>query len=514
MANNQIEMRKIKKIFKLYTEGVSKRKISLQLHLSRNTVTKYISFLKHYKLTYEEIMAMSIEELHRLFHSQEKRKNDRLRTLEQYFPYFDKELRKTGVTQQLLWEEYKAKHPNGLMLSQFCYWYSEWRKEVSPVMHFTHDPGDKLFIDYTGKKLTIVDEHTGELQELEVYVCVLDNSHYTYVEASKSQKKDDFIRCTENALWFYGGVPKALIPDNLRAVVTKSSRYEPKVNETFADFADYYGTSVLPTRAYKPRDKAIVENSVRIIYTRVFAKLRKETFHSIPAINTRILELLKIHNDMSFRGRDYTRASLFKEIEKPALSNLPAKRYELKQYANGTVHKNGHIYLSKDKHYYSVPYIYLGKKTRIIYSENIVEIYHAHHQIAVHTRSKKKYGYTTNKEHMSSYHRFVSDWNPKKFMDWSANIGEHCNEYITKILDKRQHPEQSYKSCIGILQLAKKVGNTRLNNACKRALNYQAYNYNIIVRILEKGWDEIDEIPFENDELPLHNNIRGREYYK
>ena len=189
-------------------------------------------------------------------------------------------VKKTGVTQRLLWEEYKEKHPKGLMLAQFCYWYAEWRKAVSPVMHFTHEPGDKLFIDYTGKKLTIVDEHTGELKDLEVYVCVLGNSHYTYVEASESQKKEDFIRCTENALWFYGGVPKALIPDNLRAAVTRSSRYEPKVNETFADFADYYGTSVLPTRAYKPRDKAIVENAVRIIYTRVFAKLRKETFHS------------------------------------------------------------------------------------------------------------------------------------------------------------------------------------------------------------------------------------------
>ncbi len=514
MANHQIEMRKIKKIFKLYTEGVSKRKISSQLHVSRNTVTKYIDFFKQYKLTYSEIKAMNLEELHLLFHSKEKQKSERLQTLEQYFPYFDKELKKTGVTLQLLWEEYKERHPDGLMSSQFSYWYLVWRKSVSPVMHFAYEPGDKLFIDYTGQKLTIVDEHTGELQDLEVYVCVLGNSHYTYVEASASQKKEDFIRCTENALWFYGGVPKALVPDNLKAAVTKSSRYEPKVNETFADFADHYGTSVLPTRAYKPRDKAIVENAVRIIYTRVFARLRKETFHSIAAINTRILELLEQHNTMSFRGRDYTRSSLFEEIEKPALKALPIKRYELKQYANGTVHKNGHIYLSKDKHYYSVPYTYLGKKTRIIYSENLVEIHYKEHQIAVHPRNKKKYGYTTEKEHMPSYHQFVSDWNPKKFIDWSANIGVDCTTYIIKILDKKQHPEQSYKSCIGILQLAKKVGNTRLNNACKRALDYQAYNYNIIVRILEKGWDTIEDTPVENEELPMHKNIRGNQYYK
>lgn len=514
MANTQIEMRKIKKLFKLYTSGVSKRQISTQLGISRNTVTKYIDFFNYYKLTSYEVSAMTIEELHRLFLSDKKPKSSRLITLEHYFPYFEKELKKVGVTQRLLWEEYKEKHPDGFMFSQFRYWFREWNKEVSPVMHFTHKSGDKLFIDFTGKKLSIVDEHTGEIQDLEVFVCVLGASQYTYVEACRSQKKEDFITCIENALWYYGGVPKALVTDNLKAAVTKSNRYEPRVNETFADFADYYGTAILPTRAYKPRDKAIVENAVRIIYTRVFAPLRNQTFFDIPSINHAILGLLKNHNKMSFRARDYSRFSLFEEVEKQTLAPLPIKRYELKSYANGTVHKNSHIYLNKDKHYYSAPFKYIGKKVKIIYDENLVDIYYKQICIATHTRDKVKYRYTTNKQHMPSYHRFVSEWSSEKFISWASHIGEDCKTYITKILDKKQHPEQSYKSCLGILHLAKKVSNTRLNNACRRALGYQAYNYKMIVRILEKGWDVIDEPIEEHLDMPYHKNIRGKDYYK
>jgi transposase len=514
MANKQIDMRKVKQIFKLYSAGVSKRQISSRLGLSRNTITKYISFFKRYQLTGYEVSAMTLEELDKLFKSDQKPKSQQLLTLEKYFPYFDKELRKTGVTRQLLWEEYYVKHPDGFKVSQFKYWYNEWTKEVSPVMHLTHKAGDKLFIDYTGKKLTIVDRDTGELQNLEVFVCVLGSSQYTYVEASASQKKEDFIRSIENALWFYGGVPAALVPDNLRAAVTKSSRYEPKVNDTFADFAEYYETAVLPTRAYKPRDKAIVENAVRIIYTRVFAPLRHQTFHSIPNINKAILELLDSHNKMSFRGREYSRYSLFKEVEKQELKPLPLKRYEIKSYAKGTIHKNSHIYFSKDKHYYSVPYQHIGKRIKIIYSDSLVEIFYKLERLAAHPRERKKYAYTTIKEHMPSHHQFISEWSSEKFITWAGHIGTNCKEYIIKILDKKQHPEQSYKSCLGVLHLTKKVGNVRLDNACKRAMDYGAYNYNIIERILKNGWDALDENIEQEIDMPDHDNIRGGHYYK
>jgi transposase len=514
MSNKPIEMRKTKRIFQLYAQGISKRQISLRLSVSRNTVAKYISFFKRYKLTAYEVEEMTLEELDKLFKGEEKPKSEQLKTLEQYFPYFDKELRKTGVTKQLLWQEYYNKHPNGFKLSQFRYWYREWSKDVSPVMHFTHKAGDKLFIDYTGKKLQIVDKKTGEITSLEVFVCVLGSSQYTYVEASLSQKKEDFITSVENALWFYGGVPQALVPDNLKAAVTKGSRYEPKVNETFEDFAEHYQTTVLPTRTYKPRDKAIVENAVRIIYTRVFAPLRNEVFHHIKDLNKAILELLKQHNNKSFRGREYSRSALFEEVEKQALLPLPNRKYELKSYASGTVHKNSHIYLSKDKHYYSVPFEHIGKRIKIIYSESTVFIYYKHSCIATHERMIAKYGYTTLPDHMPSHHRFVSEWSAEKFINWASNIGPSCKSYIVGILDKKQHPEQSYKSCLGILHLTKKVGDTRLENACKRALGFEAFNYNIITRILEKGWDTIDEVDLEDTELPTHKNIQGKGYYK
>ena len=514
MANKQIDMRKIKRIYKLYTSGVSKRRISKELGISRNTITKYIDFFKRYRLTAYEVEKMTLEELHGLFKDDQKPKGPKLLTLQRYFPYFDKELRKTGVTQQLLWEEYYARHPDGFRLSQFKYWYAEWRKETSPVMRMEHKAGDKLFIDFTGKKLTIVDKETGELKELEVFVCILGSSQYTYVEACGSQKLEDFIRCTENALWFYGGVPRALVPDNLKSAVTKSSRYEPKVNEVFADFAEHYEAAVLPTRTYRPRDKAIVENAVRIIYTRVFAPLRNQTFHNITDINVAIRELLEKHNDMSFRGREYSRRSLFMEIEKDELMPLPERRYEIKRYAQATVHKNSHIYLGKDKHYYSVPYRHIGKQVKLVYTDSVVEVYHKHERLAVHQRDKKRYGYSTVPDHMPSHHRFVSEWSSERFITWASDIGVHCKGYIIAILEKKQHPEQSYKSCLGILHLAKKYGRQRLDNACKRASGYGAYNYNMVERILKRGWDKLDELTDENLQMPEHQNIRGGKYYE
>lgn len=514
MANHQIEMQKIKTLFRLHTQGISKRKISLQLCLSRNTVTKYIDFFTSYRITSEEVDLMTVEELNALFRDKERSKSEKQKTLEQYFPYFDKELKKTGVTKELLWQEYKQRHPDGYMLSQFRHWYREWYKEVSPVMHFSHKAGDKLFIDYTGKKLPLVDEHTGEITQLEVLICTLGSSQYTYAEASYSQKKEDFIRCIENALWYFGGVPRALVTDNLKAAVTKSSRYEPKVNETFADFAEHYQTSVLPTRTYKPRDKAIVENTVRIIYNRVFAPLRNQAFHQLETLNEAILDQLELHNEMSFRGRSYSRKSLFLEVEKQALSALPQKRYEIKQSSKATVHKNSHVYLNKDKHYYSVPYQFIGKKVKLIYTETHLEVFYKLQKIASHQRNSRKYSYTTQKEHMPSHHQFVAEWSPERFMSWAENIGEHCKAYIIKILDKRQHPEQSYKSCMGILHLAKKVGKERLNNACKRALDYQAYSFKMIESILEKGWDKLQDPQDESGSIPPHKNIRGKNYYK
>jgi len=514
MSNKPIEMRKIKRIYKFDSQGLSHRKISIQLGVSRPTIKKYLAEIKKYELTLEEVQLMSIEELSQLFGQEKKVESKRLKILKKYFPYFDTELKKTGVTRRLLWEEYISKHPDGLKLSQFSYWYQQWSLAISPVMHFNHKAGDKLFIDYTGKKLQVVDPSTGEVKQAEVIICVLGCSQMTYVEATYTQRKEDFIKSIENSLWFFKGVPSALVTDNLKAAVKKSSKYEPVLNETFSDFADYYQTTVLPTRAYKPRDKAIVENAVKIIYTRVFAKLRTKTFHTLKSLNIAILEQLEIHNQMPFRGRAYSRKDIYEQTELESLNPLPIKRYEIKYIQMGTVHKNSHVYLKRDKHYYSVPYKYISQKARIISSSTVVQVYIKQVYVASHIRNQQAYTYSTKSEHMPSQHQFVSEWSSKKFIDWASSIGPFCKTYIEKVLDKKHHPEQSYKSCAGILHMTKKVGKERLEKACKRALEYDAYNYTTLRRILEKGWEDQNESTQNNKEIPQHQNIRGNDYYK
>ncbi|WP_268225866.1 IS21 family transposase, partial [Sinomicrobium oceani] len=377
-----------------------------------------------------------------------------------------------------------------------------------------HKAGDKLFIDYAGKKLSIVNKQTGEITEVEFFVAILGASQYTYAEASPSQQKEDFIASVENALHFYGGVPQAIVPDNLKSAVTKSSKFEPTINETFLDFAEHYQTTVLPARAYKPRDKSLAEGAVRILYQRIFAALRNRVFHTLEALNDAIWDELDKHNNKKLTSRPLSRLQMFNTIEKQELSPLPCKRYEIKHQSMATVGQNGHIQLGKDKHYYSVPYQYIRKKVKILYTTTTVEIYHKYNRIAVHKRSIKPYNYTTQTDHLASAHKFMTEWTPQRFINWGASIDESVKAFIVGLLDQRLHPEQAYKSCLGVLSFTKKVGNQRLAAACKRALDFNIYNYRIIETILQKGLDTIDE-DLEDDvpELPFHTNIRGNNYY-
>jgi transposase len=378
-----------------------------------------------------------------------------------------------------------------------------------------HKAGDKLYVDFAGDKLSIIDKQTGEIQHVEVFVAILGASQLTYVEAVMSQQKEDFIGACEGAMLYYGGVPAAIVPDNLKSAVTKSSKYEPVLNESFADFAQHYSTTILPARAYKPRDKALVENAVRIMYTRIYTKIRGNNYFTLEELNAAIRIALEEHNSLLLTGRNYSRRQQFEEVERSALAPLPPLRYELRKELFVTVMKNGHVSLNADKHYYSVPYRFIGKKVKLMYSRSIVEIYYHYERIAIHQRLKSPYNYTTDKEHLASAHRFVTDWTPERFLSWAGKIHEDVQLYILKILDRKQHPEQAYKSCIGILSFAKKVGNDRLIKACQRALGYGVYNYKTIQSILEKRMDYYDNDD-ENGQLqmPLHDNIRGENYYQ
>lgn len=508
-------MSKIRHLLQLHFQGRSKLLISEQTGIARNTVKKYLRAFSQSGLSLEQINGLSDKELDDLFiKSQEKPLNAKHQSLFSLFPTFDKELRKKGITRQILWQRYKEQNPAGVGRSQFNHYFALWKKQVNPTMRMDHKAGDKVYVDYAGDKMKIVDPHSGEIQEAEVFVAILGASQLTYVEAVESQKTEDFIGSCENAFHYYGGVPAAIVPDNLKSAVTKSSKYEPVLNETFADFARHYNTTILPARSYKPRDKALVENAVRIIYSRIYAKLNNRIFHSLKELNEAIWEQLEIHNQLPLSGRNYSRRQQFDEIEKDALLCLPQLRYELKKHSYVTVMKNGHVCLQADKHYYSVPYRFIGKKVKLMYSRHTVEIFYNYERIALHKRLKSAYQYTTDKEHLASSHRFVSDWNPEKFIAWAAGIHEDVKLYIIKILDRKQHPEQAYKSCVGVLGFAKKVGNDRLIKACQRALGYGIYNYKTIQKILENKLDTQDEESNEQLEMPLHENIRGEAYYQ
>jgi len=517
MANKTILMSRIRQLLRMYAQGRGKKQISKLTGLSRNTVKKYLQQFISLKLTYDQVDAMNDQDLDILFIPKElpHPRDERYNQLGQMLPEIEKQLKRKGVTRLQLWEAYRLKYPDGYGRSRFNQHIQDYIGRTHPVMHLEHKAGDKLFIDFAGEKLGIVDKETGEFLDMEVFVAILGCSQLTYVEAVSSQRKEDLIKACENALHYFGGAPAAVVPDNLKSAVIKSSKYEPKINEAFADFAEHYCMAVLPARAYRPKDKALVEGAVKLIYRSIYTSVTKETYTSLADINTAIQQALEAHNNAVFKGRDYSRRQQFEEIERSVLQPLAKYLYELRQQAIVTVMKNGHVCLRLDTHYYSVPYRFIGEKVKLVFTTSSVEIYYRYERIAVHERKYAKYKYSTHTEHLASAHRYLSEWTPEKFMQQAAAIHEDVAAYISKVMQCKKHPEQAYKSCSGILSLARKVGNERLTGACRRADSYAVYNYPILVEILAKKLDAFDEFPSTLQEfMPEHINIRGSEYYQ
>jgi len=516
MANKTIDMNKLRQILRMHAQGKSKLLISEQTGVARNTVKKHLRKFNHLRMTIDELIYLNDHDLNKLFNVQsEAVPTQREKDLQDFLPKVEREIKRPGVTLQMMWELYREQHPTGYAKTQFYHHYNNWVKKTSPLMHIIHKAGDKMYVDFAGEKLYIVDKETGEIVPVEVFVAILGASQLTYVEATASQKKEDFIIACENALHYFQGVPSAIVPDNLKSAVTKSSKYEPTLNETFADFAEHYQTAILPARAYRPRDKSLVEGAVKITYNRIYTAIHNNTFFSVAELNHAIWQELELHNNRFMKGRNFSRRQQFDEVEKAALMPLPVFRYEFKKQKMVTVMKNCYISLSEDKHYYSVPYKYISKKVKVIYSPTTVEIYYSFEMIASHKRTKSRYNYTTVTDHLASAHKFVSEWTPEKFIAWANAIHPDVKTFITNILEKKKHPEQSYKSCIGVLSFEKKVGKDRLVKACQRALDYGIYNYKIIQKILDEKMDMLSDD--ENQEqlaIPVHENIRGEDYYQ
>ncbi len=515
MAQRRISLKRIREALRLREHcNLSERKIARTLSMSRPVVKEYLQKCTRAGVTYEKSMQMTDDTLYACF-SKEKCNDPRLIHLTCTFPQIAKDLTKVGVTRQLLWEEYLAVNPDGYSYSQFCYHFQQWNESREMYMRIEHKSGDKMYVDYAGKKMESVDSVSGEVRRVEVFVAALGASKLIYAEAVWTQKKHDFIGAQVNALRYIGGVPQAIVPDCLKSAVTKGHRYEPDINPEYQDFASHYGTTILAARPYRPRDKAAVEGAVKIVYHRIYAPLRDRVFHSIEELNRAIREQLEDLNTRQLKEYGVSRWELFGEIEKESLMPLPAEAYAIRHFQRCTVHFNYHIYLSEDRHYYSVPYQHRGTRVEVRYTDRSVEIYRNNSRIAVHRRDFRKFQYTTVRDHMPPGHRFMNDWSADKFIVWARNTGAYAAEAIEHILGRKEHPEQGYKVCLGILNLSKEYGKERLNNACRRAIALDAVYYRTISNMLRNGLENMDADTGKERQLELyhHENIRGPEYY-
>lgn len=516
MAGKPKRMSLVKQLLRMHKAGKGYKTIARSLNVSKNTVKSYVDKVKISRIPIASLLALEDPELEAaLLSGNPAYRDERYLPLKEKLDDYLKELKKTGVNRVVLWEEYKTEHSeNHYCYSQFCSVLRQHKLAGKPSLVLEHHPGDKLYIDFAGKPLSYIDRQTGEEIQVQVFVACLPYSDYGFAIAVPTQRTDDFIYALQACLKDLGGVPQTLVPDNLKAAVTKASRYEPGINRVLEDFANHYGTTVTPARVGKPKDKALVENQVKLIYSRVYAKLRNRQFFDLPSLNRAIQEKMQAHNQTRMQRKNYSRQEKFLADEKHALQSLPAQDFEVKYYTSLKVGHNNHVYISKDKHHYSVPYTYIGEQTKVIYTRSTVRIFSKDGQmIAMHPRSFKKSGYTTQKEHLCSHHQYYKQRSPTYYMQRGYKHSEALYQYITAVFKQDKYPEQLYRSCEGVLNLAKKTNTDEFIKALEMAMHHSNYSYIFLKRILvNKMVGNTDQTP--DNPLPKHDNIRGASSYK
>ena len=501
-------MRKLKEAARLLLDfNLGVRAIARACDISTSTAHIYVEKLKELGVPYTEIAVMGDDELQELLFPGEKKVPGRPLP---DFAYLSKEMTKKGVTLFLLHEEYKKENPDGYEQSRFYELYAQWRKKADVVMRFTHKAGEKMFIDFSGDRAHYQDPSTGKVIEADLFVSVLGASSYLFARATPDQSTESFIDCTIRAFEFYGGSTEYLVPDNARSVVTHPSYYEPDINRAFAAMAEHYHVAVLPTRVRKARDKAKVENGVLQAQRRILAKLRNRTFFSLRELNDAITDETKALNERPMAGINKSRYDLFLEIDKPALRPLPPRRYAVTSWKKATVHIDYHVDVAKT--YYSVPYRLHGEKVDISYTSSVVEIYHRGKRIASHMRVDKPGAFVTEKQHMPHEHRRYREWTPERIKSWGEKTGPMTRQLMEAIMEHKDHPEHGYRSCLGLIRLARLYPAERMEQACRRALDLEAYNYRSVKSLLESG---LEKVPSDGQKMmiPLHANVRGRDYY-
>jgi transposase len=507
MAQERLTLRKTREILRLKHEaGLSNRAIARVCKISNSTVGEYLRRAQAAGLRWPLPQGLSEDELFQKLFPERRGENTAVRPLPNW-ETVRQELKKKGVTLKLLWIEYRDRHPDGYSYTQFCEYYRKWAKAQSPTGRFPHNGGEELEIDYAGLTVTIVNPETGETHQSPVFVATFPASNYVYAEVQPSQELCHWINGHVRAFEFFGGLPKILRPDNPKTGVKSPNYYEPDLNPTYQEMAEYYQVAVLPARVRKPRDKGNVENGVQNVTRWMLAPLRHQTFFSEAEANRAIKPLLEGLNNRIMMHIGKSRRQLFEELDQPELRPLPEKAYQFATWKIAKVNIDYHI--AFEKHFYSVPHTLIHQQVEIRASERMVEIFHKGQQVALHPRSRVSGRFSTRPEHMPSNHRFILELNADWLVRQAQAIGPQTSQYLNALLRARTFPEQAYRTCLGVLSLARKYPSSLLETACQRLQEAHLLSYGDLKSELEA----LDPQASTDKQAGKHENIRGKTYY-
>jgi transposase len=518
MTQERVSMRKTKEVLRLFYDlKLSKRQVARSCNIAPSTVREYLRKAEQAGISWPLPDGMDEAALEARLFPEETAPAASLHPLPD-MEYIHQELPRKGVTRQLLWLEYKEKHPDGYEYSQFCELFRQWSKRLDVTLRQEHKAGEKLFVDFAGKGIDVIDPATGVVSEAQIFVAVLGASNYTFVLAVPAQSLPWWITCHTKAFDYFGGLPEIVVPDNLKSGVSKACRYDPDLNPTYHRMGQHYGVAIIPARARKPKDKAKVEAGVLIVTRWITAALRNFTFFSIAELNVKITELLEKLNTRKFKKLPTNRKELFESLEKAILRPLPAEAYEYAEWLEASVNIDYHVEV--DGHYYSVLYTFVGKRVGVWLTAMTVEFLLKNTRIWLHPRSYVKGGYTTVKEHRPKSHQKYLEWTPSRIIAWAAANGPQTALLVDAVIKARPHPEQGYRASLGIIRLEKRYGKERLEAAARRALAIRAYSYKSVKSILKTGLDQmplpLDVVPEKRKEVTLpktHKNVRGSRYF-
>jgi len=512
MPGQRLPMRQVREVLRLkHVSGHSGRQIAAMVGVSRYTVAEYLRRAAVIGVTWPVPPELDDAALERKLFTPPFASAEPLRPQPDW-PRIHAELRRPGVTLLLVWEEYRAGQPEGYGYSRFCDLYAAWRIRLSPTMRQTHPAGERLFVDYAGQTVPVIDGATGEARQAQIFVAALGASNFIYAEARWTQSLPDWIGCHVNAFASMGGVARQIVCDNLKAGVTAACRYEPGISRTYQDMASHYGTAILPARVRRPRDKAKVEVAVQVVQRWVLARLRNRRFFSLAELNAAIRELIADLNGRPMRHLGVSRRALFEALERPALLPLPAEPYVYAEWRRCRAGLDYHVEVHG--HFYSVPYRLIRETIEARITDQTIELFHGGVRVAAHQRNPRQHRHTTIPEHMPSAHRRHADWTPTRLLREAAAVGPATIALVERILTAKPHPEQGFRACLGILRLVRGYGPERLEAACERGMAIGARSYGSVQSILRNGLDRAYRPEPVPDELPVqHGNIRGSGYY-